>query len=336
MVASLTVKPLLKRGALLAAANWPVIVLQFVAESAFKLLLVLPVIGAASLVALVVGGDAIELASHDVRLIMPLVLTALADHPGALVCYLVGTIAISIGGATLTFLAKGGTVTVLLRAERHAPSIERPPLRLAAFRRTDAFDVERFSDGSRRLFRPYLTLGLGLMVIYGVAGAAFLVAVYASYRLLAETGLLVSWTLLAATLSVVFVLAITLINLFYLLIQVTVAAEHCGVRAAARHLGDFLGREYRHVAVVFGIMLVAVGLATAASILATASLGFIGFIPFVGFAVLPLQLIAWLARGLVFQYLGLTALCAYIRLYRGARPGSAATGAGLPAPLEAS
>ena len=37
-----TVTPLLKRGALLAAANWEVIVLQFLAESAFKLLLVVP------------------------------------------------------------------------------------------------------------------------------------------------------------------------------------------------------------------------------------------------------------------------------------------------------
>ena len=36
---------------------------------------------------------------------------------------------------------------------------------------------------------------------------------------------------------------------------------------------------------------------------------------------LPLQVGAWLLRGMVFQYLGLTALCAYVRLYRGSRTG---------------
>ena len=40
MTPALTVKPLLTRGALVAAANWEVILLQFIAESALKLLLV--------------------------------------------------------------------------------------------------------------------------------------------------------------------------------------------------------------------------------------------------------------------------------------------------------
>jgi hypothetical protein len=336
MFEALTVKPLLKRGALVAAANWQVIVLQFIAESAFKLLLAVPVIGAAFLVALLVGGDVIDLASHDVRQIMPLVLTALADHPGALTCYLLGTIIIGVGGATLTFLAKGGTVTVLLRAERQAPALERPPLRMAAFRRAEAFAVERFSDGSRRLFRQYLVLGCGLMLVYGLVGCAYLIAVYASYRVVAKTGLLVSWTLLATGLSALLVIGITIINLLYLLIQVAVAAERCRVCVAIRHVSAFLRREYAHVAFVFGIMLVVVGLATAASILAMASLGFIGFIPVVGLAVLPLQLAAWLARGLVFQYLGLTALCAYVRLYRGARSDGVPLPAAVPAGVEAS
>ncbi|HZA35809.1 MAG TPA: hypothetical protein VE505_12815, partial [Vicinamibacterales bacterium] len=54
----------------------------------------------------------------------------------------------------------------------------------------------------------------------------------------------------------------------------------------------------------------------------TAGLGFIGFIPIVGLTVLPLQLAAWLARGLIFQYLGLTALSAYARLYHGTQHAS--------------
>jgi len=49
---------------------------------------------------------------------------------------------------------------------------------------------------------------------------------------------------------------------------------------------------------------------------ATTSLGLIAFVPFVGLAVLPLQLLAWLFRGIVFQYIGLSALGAYLHLYR--------------------
>jgi hypothetical protein len=56
--------------------------------------------------------------------------------------------------------------------------------------------------------------------------------------------------------------------------------------------------------------------ATAASLLATAALGLVAFVPFFGLAAIPLQLLAWLLRGLVFQYLGLTSVGAYLKLYR--------------------
>jgi hypothetical protein len=41
----------------------------------------------------------------------------------------------------------------------------------------------------------------------------------------------------------------------------------------------------------------------------------IAFVPLVGLAVFPLQIAALLLRGFVFEYLGLTALGAYITLY---------------------
>ncbi len=43
----------------------------------------------------------------------------------------------------------------------------------------------------------------------------------------------------------------------------------------------------------------------------------IAFVPLVGLAVFPLQIAALLLRGLVFEYLGLTALGAYVTLYQG-------------------
>jgi hypothetical protein len=313
---ALAVKPLLKRGALVAAANWPVVVLQFIAESAFKLLLVVPVVGAAFLGALLAGGSALDLASGDVRPILPLVLSALGAHPGALACYAAGALILLVGGAAVTFLAKGGTVAVLVRAERHAPAVERPPLRLAVFRRAEAFRIERFSTWAQRLFRRYFVLGLGLMAAYGALGVVYLIAVYAAYRVVAETGVMLLWTLLASLLSVALVLAGTVVNLLYLLTQIAIAADDCGVGAGIRAMARFLRREHRTVAVLFAALLTIVGLATIASILATTSLGVIGFVPIVGLAVVPLQLVAWLARAVLFQYLGLTALCAYVRLYR--------------------
>ena len=50
--------------------------------------------------------------------------------------------------------------------------------------------------------------------------------------------------------------------------------------------------------------------------MATAALGLISFVPLLGLTVLPLQLAAWLFRGLVFQYVGLASIGAYLKLYR--------------------
>jgi hypothetical protein len=312
-----TVTPLLKRGALLAAANWEVIVLQFLAESAFKLLLIVPVLGAAFLLALLAGESAVDVAARDARQVVSLLMAGLLARPGALAAYLAGMMILVVGGATITFLAKGGAVAVLVRAERHAPPVERPPLRLAVFRRAGAFRVERYGNGAQRLFSRYLTLGIILMVVYALVGAAYLAAVYGAYRVVASTGLGVAWTLVATAISGVLVAVITVVNLLYLLTQLVIAADDCGVAAAFFRVGEFLRREAKPIGILFGALLVIVGLATIASLLAMASLGVIGFVPIVGLAVVPIQLLAWLVRALVFQYLGLTALCAYVRLYRG-------------------
>ena len=53
-----------------------------------------------------------------------------------------------LGGATFTFLVKGGTVAVLVRADLDAPAVELPPLRVATVRRAAAFDLDRFTEGA--------------------------------------------------------------------------------------------------------------------------------------------------------------------------------------------
>jgi hypothetical protein len=105
-------------------------------------------------------------------------------------------------------------------------------------------------------------------------------------------------------------------NFLYLLTQMVMAVEDVGVRAALVHVFRFLRGSLREVAGVFGVVLLLVGLAMVASLLATTGLSLIGFVPVVALAVMPLQIAAWLLRGFVFQYLALGALGAYLVQYR--------------------
>ena len=55
----------LKRGALVTAANWQVVLVQFVADTLFKTLVAVPIVGGLVLVALVVGGNPFDLLRLD-------------------------------------------------------------------------------------------------------------------------------------------------------------------------------------------------------------------------------------------------------------------------------
>jgi hypothetical protein len=109
---------------------------------------------------------------------------------------------------------------------------------------------------------------------------------------------------------------VTIVNFFYLLTQMAIAMEDLGVRQAVARVTDFVRAGVREIAGIFGVVLLLVGIATVASILATAGLGLIAFVPFVGLAIVPLQLAAWLIRGIVFEFLALSALGAYLTQYR--------------------
>lgn len=303
-------KYFLKRGALVAAANWQVVVIQFVSDALFKTMLAVPVVGGVFLVVLVVGGDPSDVLSLELRDIIPTTASVLMAQPIALAAFLSSLAIVLIGGSLLLFLVKGGAVTVLIAAERVAGDIEHRPLRLSSVQRAAQFSLERFTLGSRTMFRRYLRLGLWLSVVYGVSVGLYLVIVFGHDT---ETG---EWTLTAALASVALLGWITFINLLYLLMQIVMAADDCGVRVAGGRVVRLLSAETRHVTFVFGAILVLVLLATAGSILATAALGLIAFVPFVGLAALPLQLLAWMLRGLVFQFVGLAALVAYLRVYR--------------------
>lgn len=309
-----TVKTVLKRGALVAAANWQVTAIQFAAESTFKMLLSVPLVGGILLVVLVLGRELPEVFSTDVRTSFTFVATALSGEPVALVAFLLSFALVGLGGSGMMFLLKGGTVAVLAMSERDAEPIEEPPLRLKPFWSAARFTIERYQEGCQVLLRRYLRLGFILILSYVVSGGAYLAFLFGGYGSFVNSRL--GWTAVAGIASALLVTWITLTNFLYLLIQMVVAVENCSVRAAARRAMSFLRAEPRHVFGVFGVVLLLVVGATVVSLVATTSLGLIAFVPLAGLAVIPLQLLAWLFRGLVFQYLELSAFGAYLTLYR--------------------
>jgi len=307
------IKPILKRGALVALANWPVTLIQATADSIFKLLIATPVLGGLFLVGLVIGTAPEDLLDLEWREMAGTIITSLLSHPVVLTAFLLSLGVVVVGGSLFVFLIKAGAVAVLVRGEREAGVIEQPPLHFDVVSRASRFSAEVFIDSARALFPRYMRLGFMLMAIYLVSGGLYLVAAYESgFR--GDLG-----GLLTFVMTVGFVCWITIINLMYLLMQIVIAAEDCSVAKAWRHMGAFVRQQRRGVSLVFGVILALVVAATGVSFLATAALGLIAFVPFIGLAVLPLQLLAWIFRGIVFQFLGLTSIGAYLRLYREGR-----------------
>jgi hypothetical protein len=309
-------KTALKRGALIAAANWPLVLVQFVAESTLKVILGVPVVGGIFLVVLLLDADVEDLLRGDVREILAAVFSALRANPAALTSVALAVLLVVIGGSLLTFIVKGGTVAVLVDSDARAGAIERPPLRLQMLRRANSTGIDLFLNGCRRLGGRYIKLGLGLLVVYALTAAAYFGLLFGVYALADNIGVLLWWTVIAAAASSAVIVWITLVNLLYLVTQIVMAVDDVGLRTALRSVVRFLRSSVREIAGIFGVVLLLVLLATAASILATAGLGLIGFVPIVAVAVMPLQIAAWLVRGAVFQYLSLTALGAYLSQYR--------------------
>jgi hypothetical protein len=290
-----------------AAANWPVAIVQATADSLFKLLVAAPLVGGAFLVALVVGAEPVELMSLEWRQLATTIASTLLVRPAVLAAWLASLGVVLVGGSLFVFLVKGGTVGILARAERQAGPIERPPLMPESIARASAFSVDAFIECGRGLFPRYARLGAVLMAVYLVSGTAYL-------ALLARTA--GSGWGLAAIVTVAFVAWISAVNLFYLLTQIVIAADDCAIGSAATRVSSLLRRQGRAVGGVFLVILGLVAFATGASVLATGALWLVGFVPFIGLTVLPLQLLAWALRGLIFQFIALASVGAYLKIYR--------------------
>jgi hypothetical protein len=315
----LDLKHVLKRGALLAAANWPTVAIQFVAQTTFTVLLAVPIIGAAVLVAVLLGNDIADVLQGSLREMFTTVASALMSEPVALVAFIASLSLVLLGGSVLMFLVKGGTVEVLIAANAEAGAIERHPITFDSLRSASRFTLERFTAGCGRLLRRYVALGFGLMVVYGVSVAGYVAFIVYGYRAADGRALIIGWTVIAALAAALLFAWITIVNLMYLLLQVAMAVEGVGLLDGCRAAARFIRSEFRDLAGVFLVLVGLVVAATLASALAWSGVGLIAFVPLVGLAVFPLQIAALLLRGLVFEYLGLTALGAYLTLYQGYR-----------------
>jgi len=289
---------------------------QFVADTLFKTLVVVPVLGGLVLVALVAGGNPLDLINFaDLTQTISAMVGVLLAQPVALAAFLGALGVVLAGGSVLMFAVKAGSVTVLLAGDRSAGSIEVPPLRMPAMRQANQATLERFTNGVKNLFARYLRLGVGLTVVYATIAGAYLAFVFGpplSARL--------DGPLIVTLASLTVIVVITLVNFLYLLMQIMIAAEDCHVLEAVPHVARLIRRRPKELAQVLAAILSLMLMATAASILATTALGLIAFVPFVGLAAVPLQVLAWLVRGIVFQFVGLTGAATYVRLHYALQP----------------
>jgi hypothetical protein len=301
----------LKRGALVTAANWQVVLVQFVADTLFKTLLAVPIVGGVVLVVLLIGGDPKDLLRLEPAQIIPTMVGVLLAQPLALIGFLIALVLVLLGGSLLTIAVKAGAVTVLIEGERVAGLIEQAPIRISTLRAANQSSFERFGSGVRRLIARYVRLGIALSIVYAVLTGGYLAVLFAP-----ADALPIDSTVAVSLASLALIVLITLANFAYLLVQIVVAAEDCAVHQAVALVGRLVRRRTVELAQVLATVLALLALVTAASILTVAALGLIAFVPFVGLAALPLQLLAWLIRGVVFQFVGLTGLVTYLRLYR--------------------
>lgn len=301
----------LKRGALVTAANWQVVLVQFVADTLFKTLMAVPIVGGLVLVTLIIGGNPVDmLRLDDLTQTVSTMFDVLMAQPIALAAFILALGTVMIGGSVMMFAVKAGSVTVLLAGDRAAGAIEVPPLRFAALREANKATLERFSTGARSLFTRYLRLGIALMAVYAMIAGAYLAFIFGP-----SIGQALENPVAVTMASLLVLVAITLVNFIYLLLQIVMAAEDCSLTEAVPHVVRLLRRRTRELGLVLASILALMLMATGVSILATTALGLIAFVPFVGLAALPLQVFAWLVRGVVFQYVGLTGVATYLRVH---------------------
>jgi hypothetical protein len=313
----------LERGALVTAANWPVVLIDFALESFYKLALTVPAIGGALMVTALIGTDMGAVVGEGIRSTMDLVLGSLSTAPVALFTFLTAMGLVAFGGAVIVFALKAGTFSVLVAAERRLGDEEDLRFDRDRLLEASAYRLESVYRDTRRFGGRMVVLTVWLSGAYLVIGLGSLAAMSLAVSLAAAQWDAV-WPLVIVGATSLAVIALAAVNLTYDLLRVIVLTDDCRTRVAAARLRQFVTRDARQVLGLFSVISGVTILATAVSVLATAGLTLIAWVPLLSLAIVPIQAAAWIVRGLIFQAMALTALSAYQTQYRrfsAARPG---------------
>jgi hypothetical protein len=298
------------------AANWPVIVIELVIESLLKFAVAVPVVGGAFMVAVLLGADVRTLLEEGLRSMAELILNLLTSAPMAFVSFVAAVALVGFGGSLIMFVVKSGTLSVLVAGERAAPDADRTPVRLDWFRRSSVYRVEDLLDAILHFRGRSIALTVVLGLAYAAVTVVYAVLIRATFGLTQDPVWVSVWPLAVAVITSAGLVSVAGINLFFDLTRIVVVVEDCGIRAAGVRLWRFLVADARHVLGIFGVMGAVGAVATAAALVATAGLALISWVPIAGLIVVPLQIVAWLVRGLIFQFMDLTTMVAYEAQYR--------------------
>jgi hypothetical protein len=327
MSSALSLRAALKQGALVTVANWPVVLVEFAIWALFELSLGIPVLGGALMVAVLLGFDFDGLLAQGLRNTADLIVGSLLSAPVALGAFLLALGVVAAGGLILVFVVRAGTLTVLASGERAASDLHRAPIHVAGLKLANAWTLAAVYGGVQRYGGRCASLGAALSLTYLVIIAATLGAIALAFRLAAGPAGASAWVVLVVLATSAGFLSGTVASLVFDLARIVVVTDDCGVGEALRRAKRFVVKDARHVLGIFAVTSLIVFLATAAWLVATANIAFIGFVPVVGLLVAPLQAAIWIVRGLVFHYLNIATLMAYQTQYRRFREPDAAPSA---------
>src|SRR5690606_6426705 len=102
----LPLRAALKRGALVTAANWQVVLIDFSVECLYKAVVAAAIIGGAVMVATVLGGDLETMVGGGLQQAAEIVVTSLAAAPAGLLSFVMAIAIVGFGGACLMFAVK--------------------------------------------------------------------------------------------------------------------------------------------------------------------------------------------------------------------------------------
>lgn len=316
MSSALPLRTAITRGALITLANWPVVLIEFAIESLYKIAFAVPIVGGAFMVAVLIGADARSLLADGMLSAADRLLGPLGQAPVALASFLVAAGLVAFGGAVLMFIVKAGTLAILVEGERTADDIQRVTVRSASLGAASAYSLGAVLTAVQHFWRRSTVLATWLAMTYVVVVGGYLMTVMYGFQWAAASAWTQAWPLLVLVATTAGVVSLTAANLVFDLARVVMVTDDCRAGDAVRKVRTFLLVDARQVLGIFAAMALILMLGMAASIMATAGLTMMAWVPLAGLIVLPLQIAFWILRGLFFQYAGLVTLSAYQCQYR--------------------